>query len=54
MFPLQGGTGSIPGWGTEIPQAMRLSKKKKKYSLSYNTVGLVTSWLELWNLVSEA
>ena len=27
------GPGSIPGWGTEIPQAVWRSKKKKKYSL---------------------
>ena len=25
-----GGTGSIPGWGTKIPQAVQRSQKKKK------------------------
>ena len=24
------GPGSIPGWGTEIPQAMSMAKKKKE------------------------
>ena len=29
------GPGSIPGWETEIPQAMQCSHKKKKISLSF-------------------
>ena len=28
------GVGSIPGWGTEIPQAARRGQKKKKKQLS--------------------
>ena len=28
-----GGTGSISGWGTEIPHAMRYGQKKKKIKL---------------------
>ena len=30
------GTGSIPGWGTKIPHAVRQGQKKKKVELSQN------------------
>ena len=28
--PIAGGVGSIPGWGTKIPHAVKSSKKRKK------------------------
>jgi len=28
--PIAGGMGSIPGWGTKIPHAVKSSKKKER------------------------
>ena len=35
------GWGSVPGWGTEIPQAMVQLEKKKKEIIEQNVGGLM-------------
>ena len=48
------GPGSIPGWGTEIPQAMRhakilkIKKKKKKKKNQVEMLGVLTSIGHFW------
>ena len=45
FYPWLGGTSSIPGWGTKIPQALAQPKRKRKKGLGLCTwqgVGLPT------------
>ena len=38
------GPGSIPGWGTKIPQAMQYGQKKKKIFLKIKTNSIVEKY----------
>ena len=39
MFPLQGGSGSIPGWGTKILHATQHGQKNKNFKKDFKKEG---------------
>ena len=43
-----GGLGSIPGWGTKIPQAKRHGQKKRKENGHYGEVAVEKATGSFW------
>ena len=41
----EGGTGSVPGWGTEITHAGQHGQKKKKCILGLFSKGAINVWV---------